>query len=547
LDGVQYLTKLESLSLDENNIASLDKIKGLERLTYLSCLYNPLTSLVGLEKLTNLEEVNFGSTNISCLKPLKKLTKLCKLYCWETSISDIGIMAGLPNLREISCARSDVTDLSCITKLKKLKWVYIEDCRIKEIPSSILDLGVKVSLNTFTPDDEDNEGVFLKGNPIFSPPREIIAKGNDVMQHYYSSLKGSTGKLNEAKLVLVGEGAAGKTSLIKRFIDNEFNPEQDKTDGIAIHPWDVLIDEEEVKIHCWDFGGQEIMRATHQLFLSERCVYIVVLDSRKDENPEHWLKQVMAISSNSPIFMISNKIDEHLDNNLTQRYLKEKYPNIVGFYKVSCKNNVGIDQLKKDIINQVAELDMRNFVLASNWLEVKQELEVLKETSDHISYQKFEDLCCKHGITEYVIQDILLTLLNDLGQVIHFKELEELQTQVLNPSWITEGIYALINSDKLAEQNGVLTKNQAERILSNKLEKNRYKGKGSYLMQVMEQFELCYKIPSTKNINPRYLIPDLLPTELQATPKLDRGIEFIYQYQGYMPPELMARFIVKSH
>jgi internalin A len=67
-------------------------------------------------------------------------------------------------------------------------------------------------------------------------------------------------------------------------------------------------------------------------------------------------------------------------------------------------------------------------------------------------------------------------------------------------------------------------------------------------MKVMEQFELCYEIPVIgPSKNPQYLIPDLLPTELKPNPSLGNGIDFIYKYQGFLPPELMARFIVKTH
>lgn len=46
--------------------------------------------------------------------------------------------------------------------------------------------------------------------------------------------------------------------------------------------WPIrLKGEEDVRLHVWDFGGQEIMHATHQFFLTERSLYLLVLSGRQ--------------------------------------------------------------------------------------------------------------------------------------------------------------------------------------------------------------------------------------------------------------------------
>jgi len=533
LDSVDYLCHF--ISLEEIFIVTNSEVclNGLEKLKLLNTLElnSPIQSnLVPLRNLTNLKKINVSVEDESVLLPLKGLSKLKELDLSGSKINNLELFSeGFPNLAKLNLA----------------------SCNIKRIPESFLDLNFEVKLGEymdfhFQNVTKKNKLVSLFDNNLTIPPIEIVKQGNLVMKKYYQSLQGETSKLNEAKLVLVGEGAAGKTSLINRFTKNEFNPREDKTDGISITPWKVNVDKEEITLHCWDFGGQEIMRATHQLFLSERSIYVIVLDGRKDENPEHWLKQVLSVSKNSPILVVLNKSDEHYDDNLRRLHLKEKYPNILGFFKASCKSGTGIAKLKNTIKEQVAKLEMRNFVLAKNWLAIKDDLEELKKESDHISHQDFTKICTEHSIKDHLVQNILLTLLNDLGHIIHFKELQELQTQVLNPTWITEGIYTLLNSDELAKNDGVITVAEAEKILEEKLDFTRYRGKSVYLMQVMEQFELCYSIDTEKN-DKKFLVPDLLPTELTKSPTLNDGIEFIYKYNDYMPPELMARFIVKSH
>ncbi|MBT4627428.1 MAG: hypothetical protein HOC63_12145, partial [Rhodospirillales bacterium] len=66
------------------------------------------------------------------------------------------------------------------------------------------------------------------------------------------------------------------------------------------------------------------MHATHQFFLSHRSLYILVLDGRRDEKTEYWLKNIESFGGNSPILIVMNKIDQNPSFELNQRFLKEK-------------------------------------------------------------------------------------------------------------------------------------------------------------------------------------------------------------------------------
>lgn len=544
------LASLWIVNIDLPDFCNFTELKSLVSLTVFNDNTLSLDGIESLEGLKSLAIINPIKANI---EPINSLVNLEKLTLKSKSKLNLNSIKSLDKLRYLNLNGSNIDSLiPFVNSFPSILAVDMINCNLNRIPEAFINLNFEiVSEKRIYPNRTNTEKSNLRqinlfANDIKIPPMEIVKQGNSVMKKYYQSLHGETSKLNEAKLVLVGEGASGKTSLINRFTKNEFNPREDKTDGISITPWKVNVDKEEITLHCWDFGGQEIMRATHQLFLSERSIYVIVLDGRKDENPEHWLKQVLAVSKNSPILIVLNKIDDHYDDNIRRQHLKEKYPNILGFFKASCKSGTGIAKLKNTIKEEVAKLEMRNFVLAKNWLAIKDDLGELKKESDHISHQDFTEICTKHSIEDHQVQNILLTLLNDLGHIIHFKELQELQTQVLNPTWITEGIYTLLNSDELAKNDGVIAISEAEKILEEKLDFSRYRGKSVYLMQVMEQFELCYSIDTKRN-DKKYLVPDLLPTELTRNPTVDDGIEFIYKYNDYMPPELMARFIVKSH
>ena len=84
------------------------------------------------------------------------------------------------------------------------------------------------------------------------------------------------------------------------------------------------------RVNVWDFGGQEIMHATHQFFLTKRTLYVLVLDSRLSEAEnrlDYWLTLIRSFGGDSPILVVGNKTDQHaLD--LDRRGLLAKYPTV---------------------------------------------------------------------------------------------------------------------------------------------------------------------------------------------------------------------------
>ena len=96
---------------------------------------------------------------------------------------------------------------------------------------------------------------------------------------------------------------------------------------------------DEVRFNIWDFGGQEIMHATHQFFLTQRSLYLLALNGREggeDYDAEYWLKLIESFAGDSPVIVVLNKIDQH-PFDLNYRGLQAKYPQIRGFVKTDCR------------------------------------------------------------------------------------------------------------------------------------------------------------------------------------------------------------------
>jgi internalin A len=366
--------------------------------------------------------------------------------------------------------------------------------------------------------------------------------------------------LNEAKLLLVGQGSVGKTSLIEQLIHGRFDPNQPQTDGLCVSTWGIQVNSKDVRLNVWDFGGQEIYHATHQFFLTKRSLYLLVCNCRTSEEEnrlDYWLKLIDSFGDKSPVIIVGNKKDEQpLDIN--RRALQEKYPNIRAIIETSCQTGEGIAELRSAILQQVGQLKEVYDLLPLSWFKVKEQLETLDK--DFISYSRYACLCDQQGIEDEANQEQLIRLLHNLGLVLNFRDHPLLQnTNVLNPDWVTQGIYALFSDDDLkTKTKGILSPADLSRIL----DPQRYPPeRHHYLTDLMKEFQLCFPLsdqsPAQSPSPPlgegfrvrdsQFLIPGLLPKEQPDNTDLDGDtLEFQYHYR-ILPDSILSRFIVLTH
>jgi small GTP-binding protein len=151
------------------------------------------------------------------------------------------------------------------------------------------------------------------------------------------------------RCIFIGYGESGKTSLIRKLNgENVIEGKEPMTPGVDISEWPVPYSE--IRSLFWDFGGQVMAHATYQFFLRTRCAYVLLLNARTDINAnqqaEYWLEHVRAFGGNSPVLLVGNKSDL-ADVNLDMHRLREAYPNIRGFFPVSCTRGDGIEPFQR--------------------------------------------------------------------------------------------------------------------------------------------------------------------------------------------------------
>jgi small GTP-binding protein len=518
LERIDFCSFTSGYTIDDNK-----KIIGL------SLSGTQITGISVLKDLTNLTRLDLSLNQITDISVLKDLTNLTHLVLRSNKITDISVLHDLTNLTHLYLMDNKITDISVLKELTNLTQLNLRNNKITHLHSEIVDMGMDIHREGYS-------GIILENNPLESPPIEIVKKGRDAVIDYFKSLEGEKQALNEVKVLLVGDGGAGKTSLVKQLLGENFDEHESQTHGINIRDWNV----EDIIVHFWDFGGQEIMHATHQFFLSKRSLYILVLDGRKDEKTEYWIKHIESFGGDSPVLVVINKIDENPGFDVNRRFLQEKYVGIQGFYRVSCAKHEGIDGFSEALSRALADVELIQTTWATSWFNVKTQLENM--TDYFISYEQYEEMCVKENITEKSAQDTLVDFLNDLGVILHFKDFELLDTHVLEPKWVTEAVYKIINSKKLAECNGVLRLDLLSEILKKEKETDYSypPDKYRFIIDLMKKFELCYEIDKRT-----VLLPDLLEVqEPEFGFDYTGALKFVIDYD-FLPKSVMPRFIVK--
>jgi C-terminal of Roc, COR, domain/Ras of Complex, Roc, domain of DAPkinase len=396
-----------------------------------------------------------------------------------------------------------------------------------------------------------------------SYPYEIQAQGTAAINSYIAGVirKSQSKPLNRVRTIFIGHGEAGKTSLIRALHGEAVSEgKEEMTPGIAIREWDGAGDG--LITHLWDFGGQVVAHATHQFFLRSSCLYVLVLSARAEinanEQAEYWLQHVKAFGGDAPVMIVGNKVDQ-ISLLLDMRMLSEKYPNIKGFYQLSCTQALGGPHMPKfidfkaNLCKQLKQMKHTQVLFSIPQFALLQELQIEAKQAAFLTHRAFDEMCDRHGIKKdgELNRDWLLDILDKLGVVIHFKNLSFLDEFVLNPRWLTYGVYAVMYANTPYLSEAIIVKILADAKLADEnqqlLTYDRYKC--SFIAAAMQEFKLCYRLPQDYT---QLIIPSLLPTgtpALLSTAGLVKSKALAYKlaFNGFVPRHVMPEMIVEQN
>lgn len=165
-----------------------------------------------------------------------------------------------------------------------------------------------------------------------------------------------------AKVLLVGESGAGKSSLSIRLATNEWDPGTDSTLGAWAKQWKLPLQQEkdtEREIWLWDFGGQSDQRIIHQLYMADAALAVLIFNGQKDDLFESIGQWDRGVSRASPgglsKLLVAARIDAgglKYSRRQIDQFVAERGFN--AYIETSAKNGDGCDRLRQVIVESIA-------------------------------------------------------------------------------------------------------------------------------------------------------------------------------------------------
>lgn len=595
IPDLSNLKKLETLYISYTKVKDYSEIQNISSLKYLSVRQISTNDFSFLSKLENLLSLDIGSNEVLSFDFLDKMKNLSILYLTNVRSTDFSKLKLSKNLKSLTLSFISTINLLSIIDilpLLNLEHLTMRFCGFSNIPHFIyemkslksLDLGEQTDRLIYS-DHNYNEisiidsrilelsqlkKITIDEDLITNIPQNILEEGITGIRKFFQQSQDGTEPLYEARVLIVGEGASGKTSLLKKLENPNYKVEPNKlkeTLGIKISddwkfPWtkDKNI---EFTSYLWDFGGQEIQYMTHQFFLSSEAVYVIVADDRAENTRfDYWFDAINTFGRDekgrrSPVLVVLNrKKTNNSVFNYDGKTYQENYKEIaISELKVNLadEDNTRLEAIAKEIQRLLSDLPHIGFELPKAWRPIRESLISIssdkdkdkdgkeQEPENYINWSRFQEICQAEGVEEEGYQTQISDYLHKLGNIIYFREQTQLSDFIiLNPEWALKAIYTLLLHKDMNTTKGRFN----EKDIDDRWQGYSKPEKANLLSLMKEKrFDLVYEVPDMPG---NYIAPVLLDTT-QPTYEWNNveALRFRYSY-AFMPKGIITRLIVRK-
>jgi small GTP-binding protein len=158
------------------------------------------------------------------------------------------------------------------------------------------------------------------------------------------------------KVILGGEGAVGKTTLIYRLKTGLFTDDTNLTIGVDFYPYNVEYKEQSITLQIWDLGGQEQFQFLHQNYTAGASLAILVHDLTRHSTAEKllttWVPMMRKQKKTLPIILVGSKLDLVDPIEAQGQIEKELFNPIhaIDHFLISSKSGVGVTELFNKVV-----------------------------------------------------------------------------------------------------------------------------------------------------------------------------------------------------
>jgi GTPase SAR1 family protein len=582
------LPKLRYLNLARCGLSACD-LSELPDLVVVFLQHNPALSQLNLpEEFGALVRADLSHCGLKAVEwpASPQLDFLNVSRQTDGALTDFQFVGGCPALYFLDLSHNGLSRFTIGNGFGALGMLCLENNKLREVafagPLPALE-SLRLSNNELATVDQnwlDRSpnllNLFLKDNPIDSryqtfiedkSPHEALVALRDV----FANEALGTEEDNECKVMLIGNGEAGKSTIVYRLKHDDYKGDYKSTHGVDLFPFDY----DPWKLMVWDFGGQDLYHATHRLFLQSNVVYLLVWNTRTDpknkpfnvieEDGEkreyrnysipYWLHYAKTLGKDSPIHLVQTFTGEDpvdrqpFPNTMSQELEPDSILQIEseaddwednGYNDVLRKVSRSIKHLKEKTGSQTAG----NFLKMRAWLRGKanQGVKVLP-VSDYLEQaEKFEIIGP---------ETVLESWLHGTG-VLFYKKDRMADRIILDQEWAIDAIYVLFDREQphykaLKKKGGIFSGYDLNNIW-----RDVPGATPELFVEFMLSCEVCFEIDAgEKEFADRlFIAPGLLPEK--KLPKVELTwkdvphweLHFKYDFLHY---GVVQSFLVKTH
>ena len=532
-------------SLDLSRLWALQalppEIRDLTELESLDCDHTEVSDLLPLSGLPGLQVLDCGHTEVSDLSPLSGLPGLQSLACLSTPVSDLSPLSGLTGLQWLNCRSTGVSDLSPLADLPGLRTLNLSACRIGTVPDGFW---LKPSLNKLRAYRTQLPGDI----PVEVLSRDLFENCLPTLRAYLLALEAGAVPVRAAKVLILGNGRAGKTQLARRLTRQAFTPDWDSTHGIDTGQVTLpgTGDDPGTTLHLWDFGGQDIYHGTHALFVQRRTVFVIAWspDTDNAETYTHdgitfrnhplayWVDYARHLAPDSPVLIVQTKCQE--PGSPKRPPLGD--PALAGLawveaVRIDSRTGYGLPVLETQLRAAVDHLnDVQGISrIGGGWAAVRDRIVGLPGPDGALPADRrlidratFDTWCAEAGLTpgQGGQSGALLTYLHRTGWLYH--DPERLPDRIiLDLRWALEAIYAVFDRQRcyteLRRAGGRFTRHRLGTLLWDAQGFNA--AEQDLFIDLMRSCRICFRYRDPRDEGEEweegaetvYIAPDLLP------------------------------------
>jgi small GTP-binding protein len=162
----------------------------------------------------------------------------------------------------------------------------------------------------------------------------------------------------QKKIILIGNFSVGKTSLIRRYVENSFSDKYLTTIGVKISKKSLIIDDNKIILLIWDIEGTlDHKKGVNKTYLKGANAAIVVTDVLSEHihsSLAMHLNDLHSVNGDIPTLIAINKIDIDKDFEIDLKELRKNYPFVMGVIFTSAKNDINVEEIFQILSKEIS-------------------------------------------------------------------------------------------------------------------------------------------------------------------------------------------------